>query len=512
MIDLIIHPQPENLVTPLIPGVTIALPQFAYLILPILFVITTHELSHGIAANVDGVDVKSTGLIGAGLFYIIAFGAFVEVDEKELYSPKFHRNTRLRIAAAGTFTNALTAGMALLLILNFATLISPLYGAQTIQVESVLEEEQGGFNSGNIAEGDVIAALKHKDSDDDYIYLDAEKGLTLSSLLFNETEDFKCAVGDILKLKIYVPEKDEFTSKEILLGPGYNIGITWEYISNEELQITYIYSKEEEGNNYDKDLEENLIITKINGTSINVEEGKTLEKLLTNFNLTNIKLTSEGGENYLLDVEVNGVRIGILNSAYWMPINDIGKLFTGNLPSFMLIEFIWLWIIALSITLFNMLPLPIFDGDRVVKEIINSAIGEEFKEKKKKKENIYFELEQKEYALSEYRIEKIEKVKIILKEKSDTDATTSEIEIDKKYYHLIDKYDTGYASFLSLELPKEHKISEDSIIEVSYEYWFDEKRKKKKTILNIIRLITLFIVLANFILSFVFLGNVTFWI
>ena len=89
VISLIFTPKIENAIIPLIPGVTIELPIFFYLILPLLFIITTHEFSHGISASVDGVEIKSTGVLGVGIFYIVGFGAFVEVDERELNSTKF---------------------------------------------------------------------------------------------------------------------------------------------------------------------------------------------------------------------------------------------------------------------------------------------------------------------------------------------------------------------------------------------------------------------------------------
>ena len=87
-IQLIFAPTITNVVTPLIPGVTISLPAFSYLILPLLFIMTTHELAHGISAEIDGLEVKSSGVLGAGLFFLIGFGAFVEVDERELRSSK----------------------------------------------------------------------------------------------------------------------------------------------------------------------------------------------------------------------------------------------------------------------------------------------------------------------------------------------------------------------------------------------------------------------------------------
>ncbi|MFW9773924.1 MAG: site-2 protease family protein, partial [Candidatus Thorarchaeota archaeon] len=111
-INLIIDPRPEQAIVPLIPGVTIDLPLFSYLILPLLFIVTTHEFAHGIAASSDKLDIKSTGVLGAGLFFIIGFGAFVEIDEREANSIKVNRYTRLRIASAGTYINGITAGIA----------------------------------------------------------------------------------------------------------------------------------------------------------------------------------------------------------------------------------------------------------------------------------------------------------------------------------------------------------------------------------------------------------------
>ncbi|MHA1291618.1 MAG: site-2 protease family protein [Promethearchaeota archaeon] len=511
LILLIFNPKPENVVAPVIPGVTIDIPIFMYFVLPILFVMTTHELAHGIAASTDGVDVKSTGVLGAGFFYLIGIGAFVEVDERELYSSKVQRKTRLRIAAAGTFVNGITAGIALLLLFCFPILISPFYGKQVTQIDSVLKEEEGGFNYGRILEGEVIYAVKERDSSGEFIYLDGERGITLTTILMNESKDVKVSIGMFLSLKVYNPSTDENLRRNVKLGPKYNIGILYEYISNNELQITYIYSKEEGGNNYDKKLKEDLVITEINGTSIDVNDGDTLEKVLTDFDLKNIELTDEDGNDYLLDVEIEGVLIGVLTKVYWMPKNAIGSFLKGDFPMFLIIELYFLWVIAISITLFNMLPLPIFDGDRIMKEIIEWRVGEEYKTTKKKKDKFLYKKDEKDYGLSEYRVNKIETVNIILQEKQ-KGVEQSKILLGKKNYELIDKIGDGFKSTLSLKLPKQTKLKEDSIIEVTFEYWYDEKRRLKKKILNTIRVITLIIVLGNFLLSYIKFGAVTFWI
>ena len=511
LINLIINPRIEHAMTPLVPGVTVGLPLFAYLIIPILFVMTTHEFAHGISAEVDGVNIKSTGVLGAGLFYLIGLGAFVEVDERELNSSKFHRNTRLRIASAGTYVNAITAGLAFLFLINFSFLISPFYGAQVVQVDTVLKEEEGGFAYGDLSEGDVIVALKKKGKRD-FVYIDGnEYKSSLSHYLNNDSRKIKISVGDELTLKIYRPRIDKYVEKDIKVGPRYKLGILYEYISNDKLQITYIFSKEEDGNNYNRHLERNLVITKINGTYINQNKGRTLEKILTKFNLTKLKLTSESGKNYYLDVELDGVFIGIYSKLYWMPKNNIAKLFGGDSPNFLLRELFWLYFIAISITLFNMLPLPIFDGFRVAKELVNWGIGEEYKTKRKKKEKIIFKRKENNYGLSEYRVENVETVKIIMGSKSPY-TERSEIILSKNNYELIDKIGDGYKSTISFNLPENTNLKDNSLIEVTYEYWYDEKKKIKKTILYIISLIILIILAGNFILSYLRLGNVTFWI
>ena len=511
LVSLIQNPRIENAVTPLVPGVTVGLPLFAYLIIPLLFVMTTHEFAHGIAAEVDGVNVKSTGVLGAGLFYLIGLGAFVEVDERELNSSKFNKNTRLRIASAGTYVNAITAGIAFLFLINFSFLISPFYGEQVIQVDTVLTEEEGGFAYGDLSEGDVIVALKKKGKRD-FVYIDGnEYKSSLSHYLNNDSRKIKISPGDELTLKIYRPRIDKYVEKDIKVGPRYKLGILYEYISNDKLQITYIFSKEEDGNNYNRHLERNLIITKINGTYINQNKGKTLEKILTKFNLTKLKLTSESGKNYYLDLDLDGVFIGIYSKLYWMPKNNIAKLLGGDAPEFLLREILWLWIIAFSVTLFNMLPLPIFDGFRVIKELVNWGIGEDYKTKRKKKEKLMFKRKENNYGLSEYRVENVETVKIIMGNKSPY-TERSEIIVNKNNYELIDKIGDGYKSTISFNLPENTSLKDNSLIEVTYEYWYDEKKKIKKTILYIISLIILIIIAGNFILSYIKLGSVTFWI
>lgn len=508
-INLIINPRIEQAIILLIPGVTINLPMFSYLILPILFIVTTHEFAHGISASADGVEIKSTGVLGAGLFFIIGFGAFVEVDERELNSSKFHRNTRLRIAAAGTYVNAITTGVAFLLILSFPLIISPFY-VQVSQVHSVIPETDGGFNEGKLSAGDLILAIKKQGiGDEEYISLDNYAGRTLSNILNNGTS-LKCSIGDNLTLRVYNPSTDSYSEKNVTLAPRYYLGILYEYVSDTKLQITRIYSEIEGGNNYNKNLTVGLNITEVNGIPINQTSGDTLGKALAVFNLNTINISSVS-ETFILDVNVTGVAIGIYTNLYFMHKNAIAKFFTSFWPDFWFKEIFWLFVIAFSITLFNLLPLPVFDGDRIVKELLNWGFGEDYRKKKKKTDKVLFTKDDNDIQLSEYRVEKVDSVKLIIKNQLDV-KEQSEIILAEDKYSLVDKIGDGFKDTISLNLPEQTKLKEGSLFKISYEYWYDEKRKIKRNILNSLRLITLFIVVGSLILSFIKFGAIFFWI
>ncbi|MHA1242886.1 MAG: site-2 protease family protein, partial [Promethearchaeota archaeon] len=335
IVNLLFQPSIENAIVPLIPGVNIDIPIFMYLLLPLLFIMTTHEFAHGISASIDGVEIKSTGVLGAGLFFLVGFGAFVEVDERTLRSSKFKRNTRFRIAAAGTYVNALTAGVAFLLILSFPTLVSPFY-VQTTQVYSVLTPQDGGFNYGNLESGDVIVAIKRQsDPDNQFLNLDLNQDISLTSILSNSTR-IKFTIGENLTFNIYNPSSDSYSEKNVTVGPRYDIGIRYEYIPNGTgLIITY---------NYSSSTETNILITKINGTAINTSNGNTLKLFLTDFNLKAINLTTNTGEDYILDVEIlGGGFIGVQSNSYWLHKNDFAKFYTSNWPDFLIKELYYIF-------------------------------------------------------------------------------------------------------------------------------------------------------------------------
>ncbi len=120
---------PGPTASPVIPGVTI--PLFAGII-SLIIVITTHELSHGVMVRLNGLKVKSIGLLLVG---IIPFGAFVEPNEKAI--AKLDKKQQNMISIAGVATNFLvTIPFAALTILT-ATVLSN-YMVSHVVVQSTI--------------------------------------------------------------------------------------------------------------------------------------------------------------------------------------------------------------------------------------------------------------------------------------------------------------------------------------------------------------------------------------
>jgi membrane-associated protease RseP (regulator of RpoE activity) len=100
---------PTLVIVPL-PGVTIGWDVFPYILLAIAVLLIPHEAAHGVASVIDKVPIKSSGVFMA----IFLPGGFVEIDEQELSKRK--ALTKLRVFAAGSFTNAVTFALVLLLV------------------------------------------------------------------------------------------------------------------------------------------------------------------------------------------------------------------------------------------------------------------------------------------------------------------------------------------------------------------------------------------------------------
>jgi len=102
-------------VFPVVVGLTIRLYWLPYFFAAVGVVVLTHELAHGVIARLENIPVLSTGVFAVLVF----FGAFVEPDEKEF--EKASLIARLRMLAAGSSTNLVTALLVFLLLTGLFT-------------------------------------------------------------------------------------------------------------------------------------------------------------------------------------------------------------------------------------------------------------------------------------------------------------------------------------------------------------------------------------------------------
>ncbi len=94
------------------PGTGIFIP-FWQAVIAIICLLVPHEFAHGILTRCHKIKLKSAGILTAGP---IPIGAFVEPERKEM--EKHESRERMRIYAAGSFTNLIVSMIALVLIIS----------------------------------------------------------------------------------------------------------------------------------------------------------------------------------------------------------------------------------------------------------------------------------------------------------------------------------------------------------------------------------------------------------
>lgn len=109
-----------------IPGSQVFVP-FEFGIIALMTVLVVHEFGHGILARVEGVRIKSIGV----LLLAILPGAFVEPDEEDIKKSK--RISKLRIYAAGSVFNL---GLALVALISSILIILTIIGGAFIGIPS----------------------------------------------------------------------------------------------------------------------------------------------------------------------------------------------------------------------------------------------------------------------------------------------------------------------------------------------------------------------------------------
>jgi membrane-associated protease RseP (regulator of RpoE activity) len=136
-----------------VPGLGVKFETFPYLILALSVVVITHELSHGIASLVDKVPLKSTG----AFFGHVLMGGFVEPDEEELSRSK--KLTKLRVFAAGSYTNVALGVLFTFLLVSFPATVAPFYNIVQSGVNIGSISANLPANSTGLHAGDVVTSI-----------------------------------------------------------------------------------------------------------------------------------------------------------------------------------------------------------------------------------------------------------------------------------------------------------------------------------------------------------------
>ncbi|MDD4162515.1 MAG: site-2 protease family protein [Methanothrix sp.] len=141
---------PRNIL--LIPGLNEYIP-FVWGWIALFVTMVVHEFAHGILSRVEGVRVKSMGIVAV---LIAPIAAFVEPDEEELFGgkdkpPQVHKGARIRILSAGVISNFIVAAVAMALFFGpVIGSISPVDRLIVVDVQDGSAAQEAGFESGMV--------------------------------------------------------------------------------------------------------------------------------------------------------------------------------------------------------------------------------------------------------------------------------------------------------------------------------------------------------------------------
>ena len=155
LLNLFFQTQQAVSVQPIIPvpGLGVSFETFPYIVLALSVVVVTHEASHGIASLADHVPLKSTG----AFFGHVLMGGFVEPDEEKLMHAR--NTTKLRVFAAGSFTNVVLGVLCIFLLFNFSATIAPFYTVATTGVTIGSIPSNLPAHSSGLQAGDIVTSI-----------------------------------------------------------------------------------------------------------------------------------------------------------------------------------------------------------------------------------------------------------------------------------------------------------------------------------------------------------------
>ena len=184
---------PRNIL--LIPGLNEYIP-FVWGWIALFVTMVVHEFAHGILSRVEGVRVKSMGIVA---LFLAPIAAFVEPDEEELFGTKdkppiVSKGARIRILSAGVIANFIVAAIAMALFFGpVIGSISPVDRVIAVDVQEDSNASIAGFESGMALLN--VNGYEVKTLEDLYRNLTGSKAQDFT-VLYNDREERLQVPGD----------------------------------------------------------------------------------------------------------------------------------------------------------------------------------------------------------------------------------------------------------------------------------------------------------------------------
>ncbi|HMF30259.1 MAG TPA: site-2 protease family protein [Candidatus Lokiarchaeia archaeon] len=374
------------------------------------------------------------------------------------------------------------------------------------RIDTVYTVEQGGNNNGTVQANWIITRFNG-------IPLDYANNQTVEHLVGLVQAGTKVNITVDGQGEVEINVNYQPTVSGAYLFQTCYLGFTYSYLTDTSVKIETVFSNATEGGVNEGHISPGDVITAVNGQSID-RISNSLEKIIdveirpSSGQILDFS-TSDGRSLKLVAVPIPVITvfIGLQQADYWMPTNAFSELLGATFPAWMDEEIYWFLLLAFSLTIFNMMPIPIFDGNHLVSEVIDWSVdkarGAKYIPRKRAGVRMKYYEKTAEYRFPEAEVLDVERVV--------NESDPSFIFENGKDFKLLEAGDSGTYDGLSFDIEGGKKPVDQDILLVDYEYVHDENKPIKKRILWVLWAISLFIIVSNFIVSYVKFGNLLFW-
>ncbi len=191
-------PLPSSLNAPrnilLIPGLNEYIP-FVWGWIALFVTMVVHEFAHGILSRVEGVRVKSMGIVAV---FFAPIAAFVEPDDVDLFGnkdmpAKVSKAARIRILSAGVISNFIVAAVAMALFFGpVIGSISPVDRLIVVDVQDGSAAEKAGFTNGMV----LLDVDGNRDGNLEQFYSDLGSSSVNLRVLYEDREQVLPLTGE----------------------------------------------------------------------------------------------------------------------------------------------------------------------------------------------------------------------------------------------------------------------------------------------------------------------------